>query len=255
MNASLTPYQSDNITAPHGFFTRQGGVSTGLYDSLNTGLGSQDSQDNVLENHRRVAGFFNRPIGALQTLRQIHSATCVTIDAPYTIDSRPEADALATATSGIILGILTADCVPVLLHDPHARVIGAAHAGWKGAFAGVVQNTVAAMQALGAQTSQIQATIGPAIEQKSYEVDAAFRQQFVEQNSNLSSLFVPSKQRLSSHYQFDLKGFVALQCTSLSIDVNIMPHDTYSSDEFFSFRQTTHANKPDYGRHISAIML
>jgi YfiH family protein len=239
----------------HGFFTRKGGVSSGLYASLNCGLGSSDVKANVVQNRERVANELGTIPEKLCSLYQVHGSKVVTVTEPWARDALPQADAMVTATPGIALGILAADCVPVLFADAKGTVVGAAHAGWKGAFAGVLQETVKAMEALGASADSIHAAIGPAIAQPSYEVSTVFHQAFIDKDPDYERYFISAKQ--DGHYRFDLKGVVRdiLLKAGLS-HINLLENDTYlEEDNFFSFRRTTHRGEPDYGRHISAIML
>ena len=230
----------------HGFFGRSGGVSTGIYASLNCGAGSQDDPAHVAENKRRVT----EKLGAqtLLTLAQIHSVKVVTVSEPFT--TPPEADAMVTNRQGIALGILTADCAPVLFADADAGVIGAAHAGWKGAIGGVLENTVAAMEALGASRTEISVVIGPTIAQASYEVGEAFRQPFIAQDESNARFFT------EAHY-FDLPGYIAHRLTQMRLaSVEDLAIDTYANEaEYFSYRRKTHRSDPDYGRQLSAMML
>jgi purine-nucleoside/S-methyl-5'-thioadenosine phosphorylase / adenosine deaminase len=239
----------------HGFFTRHGGTSTGIYAGRNCGLGSDDLRAHVIENRGRTADDLNVPRDQLLTLHQIHSATVITATEPWTPNDAPQGDAIVTATPGIGLGILTADCTPVLFADPANGVIGAAHAGWKGAVSGVLEETVDAMVQLGAKRDQIIACIGPTISQTNYEVGPEFKKQFVDQAAEHTAYFIPSARE--GHFQFNLPGFVADQLGGLGLgeieDSNLC---TYADpDRFFSFRRTTHAGEPDYGRQISAIAL
>lgn len=248
---------SSMLQTAHGFFTRQGGVSRGVYASLNAGPGSQDEQDAIAENRRRLAEWFGQPADHLLTLNQCHSARCITVDSPYAAEDTPQADALVTNVPGLILGVLTADCVPVLLHDPVAGVIGAAHAGWKGALSGIIEETLTAMNALGAKPGSTRAAAGPSIAQDSYEVDGEFREQFLEQSTENRAYFLPSPDKPQSHFLFNNKAYVAdrlRQCGVLQLE--IMAHDTYAlGEQFFSFRRATHQGQSDYGRQLSAIML
>jgi YfiH family protein len=238
---------------PHAFLGRTGGVSAGIFDSLNVGLGSSDDREAVLENRRRAVGAVGCD-AALVTLHQVHSPTVVTADAAWPDDARPQADGIVTDKRGLALGILTADCAPVLFADVEAGVIGAAHAGWKGAFTGVLANTVSAMEALGADRKRIAAAIGPCIARKSYEVDAAFQRRFVEADPENDSFFTPGRE---GHHQFDLEGFVARRLAETGIaTIEMLGQDTYSQPaRYFSYRRTTHAGEPDYGRQISLIAL
>ncbi|MEI9996638.1 MAG: peptidoglycan editing factor PgeF [Rhizomicrobium sp.] len=245
----------------HGFFGRTGGVSSGLYDSLNCGPGSGDARANVAENRRRVAAALGD--AALVTLGQIHSPDVVTVTRPWPIgetraeDARhiPLGDAMVSAVPGIALGILTADCAPVLFADAQARVIGAAHAGWKGALGGVLANTLDAMEALGARRTRIAAAIGPCIGQANYEVGAEFQARFVAEDMANATLFVPSQR--AGHHHFDLEGFVANRLHAAGVDrIERLSACTYArSADFFSFRRATHRGEGDYGREISAIVL
>jgi YfiH family protein len=247
---------SDMNTIAHGFFGRQGGVSQGLYASLNCGPGSNDERANVIENRRRV---LERLAGSdaakLVTLYQIHSPHAMIVTAPWELGEQPHADAMATNVPGIALGILTADCAPVLLADNEAKIIGAAHAGWKGAAGGVIANAVKAMEDLGASRARIRAAIGPAISQKNYEVGPEFRTRFLEMDSAHTRFFEPGAR--PDHWQFDLEGFVADRLAAAEVgSVERLATCTYADgDAFFSFRRTTHRGEPDYGRDISAIML
>ncbi len=238
---------------PHAFLGRTGGASGGIFDSLNVGLGSSDDRDAVVENRARATSAIGDGL-TLTTLHQVHSPNVVTADAAWPDDARPEADGVVTNKRGLALGILTADCAPVLFADLEAGVIGAAHAGWKGAFTGVLANTVSAMEALGADRKRIAAAIGPCIARKSYEVDDAFRRRFTEADPENDSFFTPGRE---GHHQFDLEGFVARRLAETGIaTVEMLGEDTYSqSARYFSYRRTTHASEPDYGRQISLIAL
>lgn len=246
---------SENLKdVAHGFFTRKGGVSTGIYASLNCGRGSADDKTHVAENRQRVASALNTTPSQLCTLYQIHSADVITIEQPWE-SPLPRADAMVTKTSGIALGVLTADCAPVLFADTHTGVIGAAHAGWRGAFSGVVEATIKSMCALGAKHEHIAVAIGPCIGFASYEVDTLFRDKFLEHNPAYTEYFRNSKN--PQHFFFDLKGFITGKLVQAGIiNINLLENDTYvEEDSFFSFRRATHRREPDYGRQISAIML
>lgn len=255
---SLPRYLSDELSAAkavrHGFFTRQGGISEGIYSSLNCGPGSQDDSKHVAENRHRV----QKALGgdALCTLYQVHSAEVVEVTLPWDFTDVPKADAMVTTARNVVLGILTADCAPVLFADAESGVIGAAHAGWKGAFGGVVTNTVSAMERLGAKREQIRAAIGPCIAQESYQVDSLFHAHFKAENAAYEPFFDRDDEH-PSHYLFNLKAFVAHQCRQAGITaLDVLPENTYTQEsEFFSYRRTTHRQEPDYGRQISAIML
>jgi hypothetical protein len=245
----------------HGFFGRIGGVSDGLYASLNCGPGSGDARANVIENRRRV----REALGAatLVTLGQVHSPNVITVTKPWEIGNDPAedklrippGDAMVTAVRGIALGILTADCAPVLFVDEDAGVIGAAHAGWKGAVGGVIANTVAAMETLGARRACIAAAIGPCIAQANYEVGPEFHDRFLEENGSFARFFVPAER--PSHLRFDLAGFVADRLAVAGVDrIETLGACTYARPaDFFSFRRATHRGESDYGREISAIVL
>jgi hypothetical protein len=237
----------------HGFFGRAGGVSEGLYASLNCGPGSGDARADVIENRRRARDALGAE--ALVTLGQVHSPDVVTVSAAWDIGAQPSGDAMVTKVPGIALGILTADCAPVLFADEAAGVIGAAHAGWKGAVGGVIANTVAAMETLGARRAHIAAAIGPCIGQANYEVGPEFHDRFVEENSAFARFFVPAER--PSHLRFDLAGFVVDRLAVAGVDrIETLGACTYARPaDFFSFRRATHRGESDYGREISAIVL
>jgi polyphenol oxidase len=239
----------------HGFFTRQGGVSGEPYTSLNCGLGSNDDPENVRENRARAMDRLGFAGDALRTAFQIHSSRVVTIKASRPEEPRFEGDGLVTCLPGVVLGILTADCAPVLLADGEAGVIGAAHAGWRGARGGIVEATIAAMVALGARRSRILAAIGPCIQQTSYEVGPQFRHSFVEHEPAVAELFAPSV-RLG-HHLFDLPAYVARRVAASAVGaVEMLPFDTCGeADRFFSYRRTTLTGGGDYGRLLSCLVL
>jgi YfiH family protein len=230
--------------------TRRGGVSTGLVEGLNCGFGAGDDLAAVRENRRRAVEAV-LPGAALVSVHQIHSAGAVTVETPWTDDQRPRADALVTDRPGLLLGIVTADCAPVLLVDRAVGVIGAAHAGWRGAHDGVVEATVVAMEALGARRDAIAAAVGPCIAQPSYEVGADFRTQFPEEDARF---FAPGS---AGHWQFDLPGYVAGRLADSGVNqVEVLPCDTYADPvRFYSFRRSTHRSEPTYGRQLSLIGL
>lgn len=237
----------------HGFFGRRGGVSTGVYASLNAGPGSRDESAAVGENRRRIAAAFGARAEQLISLHQVHSPIAVNVVAPFS-SPRPEADALVTATPGLVLSALSADCAPVLLADPEARVIAAAHAGWRGALAGVLENVVARMCEAGADRSRIAAAIGPCIHQKSYEVGPEFEAEFIAADPAYMRFFVPGS---ADRRRFDLPGFCAqrLRTEGLSA-VEVLPYDTYADAEsLFSHRRGVHDGASDYGRNCAAISL
>jgi len=238
---------------PHGFLGRRGGVSQGVAAGLNCGPGSGDEPDDVRTN-RRLAADAVMAGAPLVGVYQVHSPDCVTVREPWGDDGRPHADALVSDRPGMLLAIVTADCAPVLLADVEAGVVGAAHAGWKGAVAGVTDATVMAMEALGARTDRICAAIGPCIAQASYEVDDAFRDRFLEADSADARFFAAG---VPGHWQFDLEGYVAARLVRRGVGrVESLGLDTYAApDRFFSFRRATHAGEPAYGRQISLIGL
>ncbi|MEO0499806.1 MAG: peptidoglycan editing factor PgeF [Pseudomonadota bacterium] len=244
---------ADMLGVPHGFFGRRGGVSTGAMASLQCGLGADDDRDAVAENRRRAAGAV-LPGASLSGLHQVHGIEVVTIDAPIADSARPKADALVTAVPGLGLGIVTADCAPLLLADAKAGVVGAAHAGWKGALAGVGAATVAAMVALGARRERITAAIGPAIAQASYEVDAAFVARFQEADPANERFFAAGR---PGHHQFDLEGYNAMRLARAGVTrIACLGQDTYAApDEYYSYRRATHRGEADYGRQLSVIGL
>jgi YfiH family protein len=235
----------------HGFFTRQGGVSRGLYASLNCGFGSRDDAERVVENRSRVAAALDVPSDGLLTCHQVHSASAVAVETVWNRGSAPHADALVTDRPGVALGILTADCVPILFADPEARVIGAAHAGWKGARAGIAEAAVEAMVGLGANATRICAAVGPSIRQPSYEVGPDLAAQFAGAERFFQP--VPSSDRLL----FDLPGYVRERLVRIGLrSIEDLELDTRADpDRFFSFRRATLGGEADYGRQISAIAL
>ncbi len=237
----------------HGFFTRKGGASSGLYAGLNCGRGSKDQQDVVATNRARVADAMGVPPDRLAGVNQVHSADVVVITDPDRINAadQPDADALVTALPGVALSVLTADCQPVLFADAQAGVIGAAHAGWKGALSGVLEATVDAMRDLGA--TQIRAVIGPSISQRAYEVGWDFMENFTAEDPEYQCFFSNGP---NDKPMFDLAGFGLSRLRAAGVEAAWIGHCTYSDPErFFSYRRTTHQNEPDYGRLISAIAL
>ena len=238
---------------PHGFFGRRGGVSTGELASLNCGLGSGDDPALIAENRRRVADAV-LPGGALTGVYQVHGNRCVIVDDTTDLTARPEADALATRTPGIILGILTADCVPVLFADRDAGVIGAAHAGWKGALAGVTDATLIAMESLGADRANIAAAIGPCIARASYEVDDGFVQRFTADDPANERFFAAAK---PGHAMFDIAAYVASRLVAAGVTrIAIGGQDTYAeAEDYFSYRRACHKGENSYGRQLSVIGL
>lgn len=237
----------------HGYFTRRGGASSGVYTGLNCGAGSADQADAVRINRARVAQALGVDAEALASLHQFHSAQVITLDAPLN-DARPKADAMVTATPGVALGILTADCQPVLFADAQAGVIGAAHAGWKGAIGGVLEATLDAMEALGAHRADTVAIIGPSISQRAYEVGPEFMDAFLEEDTRNSRFFAGGT---GDRVHFDLPAYGVERLRNAGVGhAEWTRHCTYSdSDRFYSYRRSVHEKQPDYGRLISAIVL
>ncbi|MGB7654922.1 MAG: peptidoglycan editing factor PgeF [Novosphingobium sp.] len=238
---------------PHGFLGRRGGVSAGLVAGLNAGLGSPDDPAAVKQN-RALARDAVAPGRQLVSVYQVHSPHCVTVLEPWADNARPEADALVTNRPGLALGIVTADCAPVLLADRSAGVIGAAHAGWKGAVGGVTDQTIAAMEALGARRDAIVAAVGPCIAQASYEVDQGFVDRFCADDAANAAFFFAGR---ADHAQFDLEGYVAHRLASAGVGlVERLGLDTYTPEaRFYSYRRATHRGEPAYGRQLSLIAL
>jgi YfiH family protein len=238
----------------HAFFSREGGVSDGIYAGLNGGLGSNDDPAHVAENRRRMAEAIGVAPGHFLSLHQIHSPDAMVATGPWPGPERPRADAIVTRTEGLAIGVTAADCGPILLVDPNARVIGAAHAGWKGALTGIVESTVDAMERLGAERGGIVAAIGPLIRQPSYEVGDEFVERFVEADAENGRFFIPAARE--QHSMFDLAGFIRMRLETAGVlmidDIGV---DTYSDERFFSYRRSVHRKEPDYGRHVHAIVL
>jgi YfiH family protein len=238
----------------HAFFTRDGGVSDGIYAGLNGGLGSNDDPQNVLENRRRMAEQMGVAPDHLLSVHQVHSPDAVVASRPWEGASRPRADAIVTRTEGIAIGVTAADCGPILLVDPNARVIGAAHAGWKGALTGILESTIDAMEKLGAERGGMVAAIGPMIRQRSYEVGGEFVERFIQAEADNAVFFLPSTRE--GHSMFDLAGFIRMRLENAGVlmidDIGV---DTYSDERFYSYRRSVHRKEPDYGRHVHAIAL
>jgi polyphenol oxidase len=238
----------------HAFFTREGGISGGIYRSLNAGIGSQDDPASVTENRCRMADQLGVLPQHFLTVYQTHSSDVIAATAPWPEGPRPRADAIVTRTEGLAIGATAADCAPVLLVDPTARVIGAAHAGWKGALTGILESTVDAMEKLGAERSGMVAAIGPLIRQHSYEVGSEFIERFMEADAENAVFFLPAARE--GHAMFDLAGFIRMRLENAGVlmidDVGL---DTYSDERFFSYRRSCHRQEPDYGRHVHAIAL
>lgn len=251
MAESVEVIRSEALAAvPHGFLGRRGGVSRGLVAGLNIGHGADDEGEAVAENRRRAVAAV-LPGAELATVYQVHSPDVVEVHAPWPHEDRPRADAMVANRPGLLLGVVTADCAPVLLVDVEAGVIGAAHAGWRGAHGGVLENTVAAMERLGARADRIAAAIGPAIAQASYEVAASFRESFAEADGHFFAIGRPG------HWQFDLEGYAAARLAAAGVrTIDPLSLDTYADAErFFSYRRATHRSEPTYGRQFSLIGL
>lgn len=238
----------------HAFFTRDGGVSDGIYAGLNGGVGSNDNPEHVTENRRRMAETMGVAPTHFLTAFQIHSPDVAVATGPWDVASRPRVDAMVTQVEGLAIGVTTADCGPILFADPNARVIGAAHAGWKGALTGVLESTIAAMEKLGADRTGMVAAIGPLIRQPSYEVGSEFVERFTQADADYARFFIPSAR--DGHSMFDLGNFIRLrlECAGVTIidDTGI---DTYPDERFYSYRRSVHRKEGDYGRHVHAIVL
>jgi YfiH family protein len=236
---------------PHGFLGRRGGVSTGELEGLNVGYGSRDDRSAIDENRRRAVAAI-LPGAQLVTVHQVHSAEVVFADAAWAQDERPRADAIVTDRPKLLLGILTADCAPVLFLDEQRGIVAAAHAGWRGALAGVTDSTIAAMERLGAHRGDIRAAIGPCIGQRSYEVDEGFRERFIEASPDNARFFTDGA---SGKPKFDLEAYVAQRLRAAGVGtVETLSLDTYGQPErFYSYRRATHRGEADYGRQLSAI--
>ena len=237
----------------HGFFTRKGGVSAGIYAGLNVGMGSGDDRASVARNRARVAGWMGVAPGSLVSVHQIHSPNVILVTEPWGAE-RPKADAMVTMTPGIAIGVLAADCGPVLFADPEARVIGAAHAGWKGALTGVLESTIAAMEKSGARRENILAELGPSISGRNYEVGPEFVARFDEASPDNARYFTPSPK--PGHAWFDLNRYTVDRLAAAGVKAGFLDRCTYAEEEsFYSYRRATHRGEPDYGRQISAIVI
>lgn len=255
----LSPIEAPNLAKlpgiRHGFFTRLGGVSSGIYAGLNCGLGSADDAALVLENRRRVSAHLDGRFDGVVTLYQEHGATAFTVDQPIARGALPKADAVVTNTPGLVIGVLTADCVPILFADPEAKIVAAAHAGWRGAVAGIVASTIAEMERLGGKRSRIVAALGPCITQPAYEVGADFEMALTARDPAFARFLGRSATSAKAH--FDLPGFVLAQLEAAQIGniVNSAQCTHGNESLFFSFRRTTQRQEADYGRQISAIVV
>jgi polyphenol oxidase len=239
----------------HGFFTRAGGVSTGCYESLNAGVGSNDEPAHVAENRARMAAAVGVAPERLISAYQIHSPAVVIVDAPWDASARPRADAIVTRAARLAIAVSTADCGPILFADEQASVIGAAHAGWRGALAGVAEATIAAMERCGAERSRIVAALGPLIRQPNYEVGPEFVTQFTNDDPENERFFRSGAR--AGHALFDLAGYIAARLAKAGIGrIDDLGHCTYAEPQtFFSYRRSVHQREPDYGRHLNAIAL
>jgi polyphenol oxidase len=239
----------------HGFFTREGGVSEGIYASLNCGLGSGDAPAAVRENRARVARKLGAEPDRLVTVRQVHSARALIAETPWPPEANPEADAIVTRTPGLALGALAADCAPVLFADPEAKVVAAAHAGWRGALSGIIEAAIEGMESIGARRERITAAVGPAIGQEAYEVGRDFERGFLDRDPGSADFFAAGKDEM--HVQFDLPGYCLRRLKQAGVvRSEILPLCTYRVESlFFSYRRSVHRNEPDYGRQISAIVI
>lgn len=239
----------------HGFGTREGGVSQGIYASLNCGTGSKDDQKHVAENRARLAASVGAGPGRLVTPYQVHSPDVVVAEQPWSRANAPKADGIVTREPRLAIAVSTADCVPVLFADPQADVVGGAHAGWRGAFSGVLEATLDAMVELGAERGRICVSIGPAISQMAYEVGEEFEDRFLAADAGNSRFF--RREEAGGKPRFDLTGYVAarLDAAGAGTVENLDLCTYYDSDRFFSYRRSCHRNEPDYGRQISAILI
>jgi YfiH family protein len=252
------PFRARALESPgirHGFFGRKGGVSEGLYDSLNCGLGSKDAREAVTENRARVAFALGGKPDRLVTGYQVHSPDVAHVETPWRPGDAPKVDGLVATKAGIVLGVLAADCAPILFADPGARIIGAAHAGWRGAVGGVLDATVNTMVRLGARAASIRAVVGPCIGKDSYEVGPEFPAPFIAENPGNSDFFRPA--RREGHFMFDLSGYVGRRLERLGLGtVELLQRDTCAeSDSFFSYRRSCLRKEADFGRGLSAITL
>jgi YfiH family protein len=257
-DASNTALRAASLAAlpglRHAFFTRDGGVSGGVYASLNGGQGSSDQAERVLENRARMAAMLGVAPERFITAYQIHSPEVVVAEEPWTPETRPQADGIVTRVPGLAVGVSTADCGPVLLADATARVVGAAHAGWRGALTGIIEATITAMERLGAERARISAAIGPMIRQPNYEVGPELVARFRAADLNNERFFLASPRE--GHAMFDLAGYVAARLDRAGVDrIEDLALCTYADARFFSYRRATHRGEPDYGRHINAIAL
>ena len=238
----------------HAFFTREGGVSGGVYAGLNGGIGSHDNPADVSENRRRMAVQLGVTPENLVSVHQTHSPDAIVATGPWQGTARPKADAIVTRSEGLALGITAADCGAILFADPKARVIGAAHAGWKGALTGILESTVDAMEKLGAERGGTVAAIGPLIRQPSYEVGSEFVERFIDADAENAAFFLPGER--NGHAMFDLAGYIRMRLENAGVlMIDDLGVDTYADERFYSYRRSVHRKEPDYGRHVHAIAL
>lgn len=254
----LSPIEAPTLALPgiaHAFFTREGGVSTGIYRGLNTGMGSKDAREAVLENRSRAARHLGTTLDRLATPFQVHSADAITVENVWGQGQGPKADAVVTNRPGIAVGVGAADCGPVLFADAEARVVGAAHSGWKGALTGILESTIAAMEELGAARKRIVAVLGPTISSRAYEVGPEFVARFEEVDARNVRFFSSSSRE--KHSMFDLPAYIVSRLEAAGVgSAKNLGLCTYSDEaRFFSYRRTTHRSEADYGRLLSAIML
>ncbi len=251
------PIRSPELEAQntnHGFFTRIGGVSTGIYEGLNVGLGSDDTREVVLENRRRVAQTMDVSDDRLMMVYQVHSYDVALADKPWKMGDRPRLDAMVSSTPDLAIGIMTADCGPVLFQDSENGIIGAAHAGWKGATGGILENTISAMETIGAERDNIVAVLGPTISQKHYEVGPEFVENLLGLNTDNDTYFIPSQK--ADHAMFDLPRYILNRLKSEDVKASWTGDCTYEDEaQFFSYRRKTHRNEADYGRQVSVIKI
>ena len=254
MKVITSPLLAELTSVRHAFFTRHGGVSTGVYESLNVGRGSNDDPANVAENRRRCAAHFDVGPENLLTCYQIHSADALTVNRPWPSEVRPEGDAVVTGVAGLVCGALSADCAPILIADRDAHIVAAAHAGWKGALTGIVASTVSAMVELGARPERMVAAVGPCIGPTSYEVGLEFLDLFVDADAENAQFFRPGA--TTQRRLFDLPAFVLARLAAAGVGrAEWTGYDTVEGEQFFSNRRAFHRGEPDYGRLLSAIAL
>jgi YfiH family protein len=247
------PELAEGEAVRHGFFTRRGGVSSGIYAGLNAGYGSDDDRGLVAENRGRAMEYLDLGGGDFITPWQVHSPDAIVVDAPFE-GERPKADGIVTTRPGLAIGVVTADCGPVLFADARNGVVAAAHAGWRGALGGVLEATIAAMESAGAEREAIKAVLGPTITQPQYEVGTAMMAEFLDGDATRERFFAPG--RAADKRQFDLPGFIVARLIDNGVSARFVGLCTYTEPErFFSFRRTTHRGEPDYGRQLSAIAL